>query len=77
MFIDQRHVALGFLEANNVLIFYGFFKHVEFSGKQAIVATKKRTAIPGKDSKTRFLVTPRGTRKKNVKDTTRWHQLVK
>ena len=74
MFMDQRHVAFGFLKANNVLIFM-FFKHVEFSIKKAVVATKKRTAIPGNDSKTRFLVTPRCTREKSVKDTTRWHQL--
>ena len=75
MFMDQRHVAFGFLQADNVMIFLCFFKHVEFSAKKNVIATKKRSAIPGNDSKTRFLVTPRCTREESVKDTTLLHQL--
>ena len=75
MFIDQGLSTFGFLKANNVLIFHVFFKHVEFSAKEAIVTTEKRAAIPSNDSKTVFLVAQRRTRKKSVKDTTLWHRL--
>ena len=75
MFIDQGLNTSGFLEAHNVLIFKILFKHVEFSAKEAIVTTEKRTTIPGNDSKTVSLVAQRRTRKKSGKDTTQWHRL--
>ena len=75
MFIDQGLSTFGFLEAHNVMIFKVFFKHVEFSAKEAIVTTEKRTAVPSNDSKTVFLVAQRRTRKESVKYTTLWHRL--
>ena len=75
MFIDQGLCTFRFLEAHNVLIFKVFFKHVEFSAKEAIVTTEKRTTIPSDDSKTVFLVAQRRTGKESVKDTTLWHRL--
>ena len=75
MFIDQGLSAFRFLEAHNIMIFQVCFKHVELSAKEAIVTTEKRTAIPSNDSKTIFLMAPRRTRTKSVKDTTLSHQL--
>ena len=75
MFIDQGLSTFGFLKSNNVLVFKVFFKHVEFSAKEAIVTTEKRPTIPGNDSKTIFLVAQRRTRKEGVKYTTLWHRL--
>ena len=74
MFIDQGLCTFRFLEAHNILI-SGFFKHVKFAAKKAVVPTEQGTTVPSEDGKTVFFVAQRRTRVKGVKDTTLWHRL--